>query len=839
MDKTDRLRDYGLAFLLYEHGLGVCGYELIRELFIFIKLILNSYLSFLHEVYDADAISVSVTHYKKTSMDFNKARLLYLIVFFLYSGLSVSGQSIHVSGRVLQQNTQTPVEFANVVLFKQDSVFLKGTTTDTIGRFEFENLPTDNYVLSVSCLGFETKRILIQNLTESAQIDVYLNENVLLLGEVVISASSTINKINQRIVFPTKLQISHSANGMQLLNTMMLPGLNINPMLNTISSSDGGKVILQINGVNTTPEEIQTLQPRQIKRIEYSDYAGIRYGHASKVINYVVVRDDKGGVVGVDLMNSLNILAGGDVFFAKFNKGKSEYALNYTAAFQRINTNNRNRTGSYQFENSSPILREEISAGGDYSYQMHDFSLTYNYQQSDSAFFNAKLKYNLSNQPHNDFNSFLKENGTDKGLIFDGSQQKINVPTIDLYYQYGLPKNQKIYANVVGSYANAASSRNYCEYNDVDTLFSERSELFSDKYSLIAEGIYEKGFAHGNLKFGIKHIQSFTEQTINQGEEFKSDLNQAESSVFAEWFYSKGKFSYSLGLRLNRLHFSNVSVTKSYYHFLPKAMVGYRFSDNSFIRYDAEMSQTNPTLMELADTEIRLDSYLAEKGNLLLQPYLNLNNNLYYENRKGLFAFNASLHHHYKHNPIMESKREHGNVFLTMPENMKDWNKYNAEITLKVGMIKNFLQFSVTGGFNHFDSRGNNYSHTHSNFYYRADVLAMYKKWMLIGQLQPFDERLYGETVIKDGNYHYLAIRYNATNFSFGIGAFNPFKNVSRTIMENKNAQAPFRRESFSDASRILVATLTWNFNFGKTHLVGTKSLNNQDTDYGIKGSYK
>lgn len=45
MDKTDRLRDYGLAFLLYEQGLGVCGYELIRELFIFIKLILNSYLS--------------------------------------------------------------------------------------------------------------------------------------------------------------------------------------------------------------------------------------------------------------------------------------------------------------------------------------------------------------------------------------------------------------------------------------------------------------------------------------------------------------------------------------------------------------------------------------------------------------------------------------------------------------------------------------------------------------------------------------------------------------------------------------------------------------------------
>ena len=99
-------------------------------------------------------------------------------------------------------------------------------------------------------------------------------------------------------------------------------------MANTISSSDGGKVVLQINGVNATSEEIQTLQPRQIRRVEYSDYAGIRYGEASKIVNYIVTRDNMGGVIGVDLMNSLNILAGGDVFFVNFNKWKSEYALN-------------------------------------------------------------------------------------------------------------------------------------------------------------------------------------------------------------------------------------------------------------------------------------------------------------------------------------------------------------------------------------------------------------------------------------------------------------------------------------------------------------------------------
>ena len=661
-------------------------------------------------------------------MDLNKKHLLYLIVFFLFLSLNAFGQSNNITGRILDQSTKEPVEYANVTLFRQDSVFIEGTVSDTIGRFGFTNLISDDYVLLISYMGFETKKILLQNFLESVEIDVFLSERMLSLDEIVISASSTISKINQRIVFPTKLQLDHSANGMQLLNTMMLSGLNINPMTNTISSSDGGKVVLQINGVNTTSEEILTLQPRQIRRIEYSDYAGIRYGEASKIVNYIVTRDDKGGIIGMDLMNSLNILAGGDVFFAKFNKGKSEYALNYTTAFQKINSNNRTRTGSYRFRNSIPLQRDEIGDGGDYSYQMHDVTFGYNYQKNDSTFFNAKLKYALTDHPHNDFKSNLKENSIEIGQILDGVSQKINTPTMDLYYEHGLKNQQKIYVNIVGSYIKAETDRNYIEYNDIDTIFREQFGLTSDKYSLIAEGIYEKSFTYGSLKFGVKHVQSFTKQEIQQNGVFQSDLKQSESSIFSEWLHSKNNFSYSFGLRINRVHFSNTSTNKSYYNLLPKVMLGYRLNENSFIRYDVEMTQTNPTLAELTNTEIRIDPYLAEKGNLSLKPYNNLNNNLFYENKKGLFTFNANLRHHHKHNPIMESLKEQGDVFLIMSENMKSWNKYNAEMTLKVGMINNILQFSFTGGDSHSNSQEKNYSHTHSNFYYSATVLAMYKK---------------------------------------------------------------------------------------------------------------
>ena len=65
-------------------------------------------------------------------MDLNKKHLLYLTVFFLFLSLNASGQSNSISGRVLNQNTKESVEYASVVLFKQDSVFLNGTTAEDL-----------------------------------------------------------------------------------------------------------------------------------------------------------------------------------------------------------------------------------------------------------------------------------------------------------------------------------------------------------------------------------------------------------------------------------------------------------------------------------------------------------------------------------------------------------------------------------------------------------------------------------------------------------------------------------------------------------------------------------
>ena len=119
---------------------------------------------------------------------------------------------------------------------------------------------------------------------------------------------------------------------------------------------------------------------------------------------------------------------------------------------------------------------------------------------------------------------------------------------MDLYYEHGLKNQQKIYVNIVGSYIKAETDRNYIEYNDIDTIFREQFGLTSDKYSLIAEGIYEKSFTYGSLKFGVKHVQSFTKQEIQQNGVFQSDLKQSESSIFSAQLQISVAYFCSIGL---------------------------------------------------------------------------------------------------------------------------------------------------------------------------------------------------------------------------------------------------------------------------------------------------
>ena len=108
-----------------------------------------------------------------------------------------------------------------------------------------------------------------------------------------------------------------SGNGMDLLQQMMLPRVQVDLLNNEIKATGNGVVQVRINGVKVEQDEIKALNPSDIIRIEYHDNPGLRYGNAEIVLDYIVRRPDTGGSFGTDLSQGINAMWGSYNVFGK------------------------------------------------------------------------------------------------------------------------------------------------------------------------------------------------------------------------------------------------------------------------------------------------------------------------------------------------------------------------------------------------------------------------------------------------------------------------------------------------------------------------------------------
>ena len=146
------------------------------------------------------------------------------------------------------------------------------------------------------------------------------------LEEVVVVASKVIRKSDMDVYHPSQSAVEHSQNGMQLLNNLMIPSLSVNDALGSITAA-GQSVQVRINGRPSSIDNVRALLPETIKRVEWIDNPGLRYGDANYVLNFIVANPAVGGSLQLSAMPALNIAWGKYMADAKFNFGKSQFEI--------------------------------------------------------------------------------------------------------------------------------------------------------------------------------------------------------------------------------------------------------------------------------------------------------------------------------------------------------------------------------------------------------------------------------------------------------------------------------------------------------------------------------
>lgn len=209
----------------------------------------------------------------------------------------VFAQNLGIKGLVKDGRNKEPLEFANVVLQMMDSTFITGTTTDGKGHFVLDKVKSGDYLLAISSLGYETQYVSLKGFNKSVTLgDIPMEDAAVSLDGVTVSASNTSSRSDRKLVFPSDRQVKASTNGMDLLQQLMLPKIQVNPLSSEIKVPGNGEVQLRINGVKVEQDEIKSLLPSDIIRIEYHDNPGLRYGNAEVVLDYIVRRPETGEV---------------------------------------------------------------------------------------------------------------------------------------------------------------------------------------------------------------------------------------------------------------------------------------------------------------------------------------------------------------------------------------------------------------------------------------------------------------------------------------------------------------------------------------------------------------
>ena len=118
--------------------------------------------------------------------------IFYLfLTTFVFSQNPSTEKEITLTGKVIDQETKQPLEYATIILKNSKTQKISGGITDVNGLFSVQT-PVGNYTISIEFISFKAIKIPAQNLTTDKNLGIFqLKDDTNSLDEVVIIAEKT------------------------------------------------------------------------------------------------------------------------------------------------------------------------------------------------------------------------------------------------------------------------------------------------------------------------------------------------------------------------------------------------------------------------------------------------------------------------------------------------------------------------------------------------------------------------------------------------------------------------------------------------------------------------
>jgi outer membrane receptor for ferrienterochelin and colicins len=515
-------------------------------------------------------------------------------------------KKITISGVILEKVTNTPLEYATVVLQNaKNPEIITGGITDIDGKFSFE-VNSGVYNVRYEFISFKTVEVKNRKLDSNTNLGtIFLEEDVSQLkGVDVISEKSTVElKLDKRVYNVGKDMMVKGGTVSDVLNNV--PSVTVDPD-GTIALRGNENVRILIDGKPSglsgisVANALKLLPADSVEKVEVITNPSARYDAEGSggIINIVLRKGKAQGLNGSLILSAGDPESYGASTSLNYRSDKfnlfSNFGYNYRTSLGNSMNNAEyfNSTGATTGFINEKRENERLSKGYNSNFGIELFltnsatwsnALSFNENTEtnpdnvfldyfDATFTPTDVRNRFNDQKNNGFNIEYSTNFTKK---FKKDDHKL---TMDIAISQNRDNDNSIITDQI--------------LGDPSTLFTENTlnnqkqqrNLFQVDYVLpLGEnGRFETGY-RGSFQKNLTDFQIIPNVLYSNLLEYNENVN----ALYMQYGNKINKFSYFLGVRfedsdidVNSLSANDYN-TKKYNNFFPSATLGYEFSETS------------------------------------------------------------------------------------------------------------------------------------------------------------------------------------------------------------------------------------------------------------------
>ncbi len=639
------------------------------------------------------------------------------------------------------------------------------------------------------------------------------------LQEIVIEAPKVIRKADMDVYQPSKSAVENSRNGLQLLNNLMIPTLAVNDALGTIQAA-GQSVQIRINGREATIEQLRTVLPETIKRVEWIDNPGLRYGGANYVLNVIVTNPDAGGALMAMARPALNTAFGNYFADVKLNNGYSQWEVGANFKLTNGISGHRDYTETFTFPDGTSLTRTERPLGGDLSNSQGTAYAEYSYMKPDTTTIVVDLSWqrNFNSRLHYEGLMSLS-NGSDDIRLTDIQGDHGSTPSLSLYWEQKFARRQSL---VVDFGASLYSGTTYSDYIErlpdaSATLTDIRTNIHDRNQTYAIEADYIKKWDNARFTAGASYRANRNRSQYNNldGEIFHQ--RQDRVYFFAEYFRRFGKWTATAGMgaQYTDYLFEESDRGSRSWSPRPQATITYSLNQRHNFRLNFTSWQSAPSLAETNVVPQQLDGFQWRVGN----PDLKTANSYMLTFRYGFTLPRVSgsfgVRGFTSPNAITPLMMWQGDRLVTTYENSRGLSNVSFFLAPQVEIVRDWLSVSGYLQYRMERMRGTGYVHYNNAWSGNVELQLAHYGFLLSVNYVRAQRDLWGEKISWGEDISNIELSYSLKDWQFAAGMLVPFGRYdqgSRSISALNSNEQHMR----AGIERMPYITISYNLQWGR-----------------------